>query len=275
MRKLLSADFARLWKEKVFWLEMIFMLGGGIFVVCTRYSDKALYGMRQPLDYTLLAYVMFIGCCAAVFCSMFSGTEYSDGTIRNKLIVGHRRWAIYLSGWLTDIAAVFMMSAAYLFSYCLFGSILLDAPETPLGQMFFYVVISLFTAAAYVSLFHMLSMLISRKATAAVWCLLAFFGLLIIAMVIQGKLDAPEFISQYSMTINGVEQTQPEPNPKYLQPAARRVYQFFLDLLPSGQSIELSAFNVLHPILMMVNSAAISIVTMVLGMFAFQKKNLK
>lgn len=275
MRKLLSADFARLWKDKVFWLELLFMLGLGVFVVCTRYSDKARYGTNQPLDYALLAYITFAGCCAAVFCSLFDGTEYSDGTIRNKLIVGHRRWEIYLSGWLTGIAAVFLMCAAFLLSYCTFGFLLLDASEAPLEQIIFYAAISFFTAAAYVSLFHVLSMLVSKKATSAVLCLLIFLGLFMLAMMIQSRLDAPEFVSNYSMTINGIEQAEPEPNPKYLQPAARKVYQFFLDLLPSGQSIELSAFRVPHPVWMIIDSLVICVITTFLGILVFRKKNLK
>lgn len=274
MRKLLSSDFSRLWKDKIFWLGTLFMLGFGIFAVCTKYSDIIRYNEHEPLDEALLAYQQLIGCCAAVFCSMFSGTEYSDGTIRNKLIVGHLRRTLYLSNWLTNIAAAMIMSIVFLFTYCTLGSFLLDAPGAPLGKILFYTFISFFTVIAYASIFNMLAMLITRKSTSAVVCLLAIFGLLILAIVIKAKLDAPEFVSGYSLTINGVEQMPPEPNPKYLQPAARRVYQFFLDMLPTGQSIQLSAFDVLHPVLLMAYSAVISVVTTVMGVFAFQKKNL-
>lgn len=275
MRKLLSADFSRLWKDKIFWFGTLFMFGLGVFAVCSKYSDIIRYNERELLDDALLAYVPIIGCCSAVFSSMFLGTEYSDGTIRNKLIVGHMRSSIYLSDWLTNIVAAIIMSIAFLFSYCTFGFFLLEAPNSPLGKIFFYLSISFFTVIAYASIFNMLAILITKKSTSAVLCLLTFFGLLVLALVIRAKLDAPEFISGYIMTSNGLEQTSPKPNPKYLQPAARKVYQFFLDILPTGQSIQLSAFDVLHPFLMIVYSTVISVITTFLGIFAFQKKNLK
>ena len=274
MHKLLSADFSRLWKDKVFWFETIFMFGLGILVVCTKYSDMLRYNTHEQLDDVLLSYIMYIGFCSAVFCSMFSGTEYSDGTIRNKLIVGHLRSAIYLSNWLTSIAAVFIMSLSFLLSYCTLGSFLLEPPNAPLEQILLYMLISFFTVVAYASIFTMLSMLITRKATSAVTCVIVFLGLFILALTIKARLDAPEFISEYSLSVNGIDQSEPILNPKYLQPAARRVYQFFLDILPTGQGIQLSIFDVPHPLAAMAYSTIMSIVTTVLGFLAFSKKNL-
>lgn len=275
MSKLLRADFSRLWKEKIFWVGIFFMFGLGIFIVCTKYSDIVRYNERELLDDTLLAYILMIGCCSAVFCSMFSGTEYSDGTIRNKLIVGHLRSSIYLSNWMTNLAAALMMVIAFLLSYCTLGSFLLEAPNAPLGKIFFYLFISVFAVIAYASIFNLIAMLITKKSASAVLCLLVFFGLLMLAMIIRARLDAPEFISEYSLTLNGIEQSDPYPNPKYLQPAARKIYQFFLDVLPTGQGIQLSMFDVVHPYLMMLYSAVISAVTTVLGIFTLGKKNLK
>lgn len=275
MTKLLRANFSRLWRDKAFWLGTLCMFALGIFAVYTKYSDIVRYGEHELLDDAILVYVAYIGCLAAAFCSLFLGTEYSDGTIRNKLIVGHLRSSIYLSNWLTNIAAVMIMAAAYLFSYCTLGSFLLEAPAAPLKIILFYILVSLFTILAYASIFHMLSMLISRKASAAVCCLMVFWGLLIVAMVVRAKLEAPEFVSGYSLTMNGLEQMAPEPNPKYLQPAARKMYQIFLDILPTGQSIQLSSFEVPHPYLLMVYAAIISVAATVGGIFAFKKKNLK
>lgn len=275
MRKLCRANFARLWKDKTFWTGTLFMFGLGIFVAVSQYSDIVRYKMQIYFDNTLMTYVLFAGCCSAVFCSMFTGTEYSEGIIRNKLIVGHLRSSIYLSDWITSIAAALIMTAAFLLSYCTLGSVLLEPPMAGTEEMVFMVCISMVTVIAYVSVFSMITMLVTRKATAAVFCLLIFFGLLIMAMVIKGKLDAPEFISSYTMTIDGVEQSSPEPNPKYLQPAARKVYQFFLDVLPTGQSLQLSAFCVIHPYLMMLYSVVISAGATFLGILGLRKKNIK
>ncbi len=275
MRNLLSAGIARLKKEKIFWLGILFMFGLGIFVTLMKYSDVVRYQEKELISDTLLIYMQFIGCCGAVFCSIFIGTEYSDGTIRNKLVVGHSRWAIYGANLLLSICAVVLMALSYLASYVPLGIFLLGSSGIPAGIIASHMVLSLFTIVAYVSLFQMLSMLITKKSTSAVACLLIFFGLLMLAMIIISRLDAPEYISGYSLTVNGVEQTEPELNPKYLQPAARKVYQFFLDLLPSGQGLQISAFQVTEPVRVLLLSLGISIVTTATGIFAFRKKDLK
>lgn len=275
MRKLLSANVSRLWKDKVFWLGFLFMFGLGIFVIYTKYSDIIRYHSQGWLDDVMFAYAMMNGGCCAIFCSLFLGTEYSDGTIRNKLIVGHTRTAIYCSNWLVSIFAAVLMIMAYLLSYCTLGSFVLEAPQASIKTLLFYIFVSLFTASAYASLFNMLAMLITTKSSSAVICLLVFLGLLIAAMTINYRLVAPEFTPYYSMTSDGAVQSVLEPNPQYLQPAARKIYQFFFDFLPSGQSLQLSGLEVAHPFLAMLYSSIISVGSTILGVLAFRKRNLK
>lgn len=275
MTKLLKANFLRLLKNRVFWLTTMFMFGLGVLIVCLRYSAIIRYNESAPLDSTLLEYVLFIGCCSAIFSSMFLGTEYSDGTIRNKLIVGHMRSSVYLSNWIINVSAAIIMIFAFLAPYCALGVLLLDAPIASLGDMLFLICISIFTVIAYASVYNMLSMLITKKSVSAILCLILFLVLFILAGAIQFKLDAPEFIQAYDMTANGIELTAPMPNPKYLQPDARKIYQFFFDLLPTGQSVQLSTFTVVHPYLMVLYSTAISVMTTAAGIFAFRKKDLK
>ena len=275
MRNLLSAGGARLRKNKLFWILLLFMFGMGAYIAGAQYMDSIRYQEKVFFDSCLFNYVAIIGCCTAVFCSMFTGTEYSDGTIRNKLLVGHSRKSIYGSELMISIFAAFLMDLAYLLSYGILGMILFPSSELSTGILLFFMLLTLFTSMAFVSLYHMLTMLIGKKSVAAVVCLLVFFALFMMAVVIMGKLQAPEFVSGYSLTLNGVEQTAPEPNPKYLQPAARRVYQFFYDLLPSGQGIQLASREVLNPVQLMIYAATVSVVTTVSGIVVFGKKDLK
>ena len=51
--------------------------------------------MRQTqtinrIDNGFFGCALFIGIVMAVFCSLFIGTEYSEGTIRNKIIIGQK-----------------------------------------------------------------------------------------------------------------------------------------------------------------------------------------
>lgn len=275
MNKLLRSNFSRLWKNKFLWLAIVFMFGLGVFITVAQHLDMVNYDTLNYFDENLLVYVSFVGCFAAVFCSLFTGTDYSDGTIRNKLVVGHHRSSIYLSNLMTSIVAALTMATAFLLSYCSLGCFLLESPVASTGKMVTLVVISIFTIVAYASLFNFLSMLITKKSASAIICLLTFFGLLVLAIIVQGKLDAPEYVSDYSLTVGGVPQLVERLNPKYLQPAARKVYQFFSDFPPTGQSVALTTYRVVHPYLMIAYSAIISVATTVLGIFAFRKKDLK
>ena len=98
MSRLLSADFARLKKNKFFWIctAGIFLLG--IFMAAMHYIAMQEYGENAPqLTNILFVYALVIVFLIPAFDSLFTGTEYSDGTIRNKLIIGHTRTCIYLS----------------------------------------------------------------------------------------------------------------------------------------------------------------------------------
>ena len=97
MNKLLSADFTRLWKNKVFWLGAACMALLACWIICigygqnVRWADDDIGFEPNRLDAYLFQFAPMIGGFAAVIISLFLGADYSDGTIRNKLIVGSRR----------------------------------------------------------------------------------------------------------------------------------------------------------------------------------------
>ena len=90
MSKLLSANIIRLRKEKVFWLVMavMFILGAGI-PISIKIAEIRL-GTYNGIDAVFGQFAIFIGVVSAIFCSFFVGREYSDGTIRNKIISGKK-----------------------------------------------------------------------------------------------------------------------------------------------------------------------------------------
>lgn len=274
MRKLLGANFYRLWRDKVFWIGMASAFGFGCWLVLTKYGNILRYDSWEPLDSRLMDFAAFAGAAAALFCSLYLGTDYSDGTIRNKLIVGHTRSAIYLANLLTGIAAALLFAGAYLLPYCGLGMFLLDAPEMPAAKIAAFLAIGFLAVVAFVSLFTLISMLVVRRSYTGVLCILLFLGLVIFSGTLQSMLDAPEFIPEFSI-IDGVEQVEMCPNPQYLQPEARRVCQLIEDILPSGQMLELLFGNVVHPFLLPVYSAVFSAAATALGIFAFRKKDLK
>ncbi len=69
----------------------------------------------DQLNWYFLSTLPVASAYCSVFCDMFLETEYSDGTIRNKLMVGHTRKEIYCANLLT----VFLANAFVYLSGCL------------------------------------------------------------------------------------------------------------------------------------------------------------
>ena len=134
MTRLLSAGFLRLKKNKVFWGGLILMAAWGIFVPVKMHMDAVQSGYTNNIENAFFGCAIFVGIVMAVFCSMFIGTEYNDGTIRNKIIVGGKRWAIYLANMAVSCVVGVVLCVAYMIPYLFVGMPLLGAFTAP-GEM--------------------------------------------------------------------------------------------------------------------------------------------
>ena len=273
MNKLLTANFARLKKDKVFWIGMAFMFAAGVFSVIM----KLINDPTATADQLLLIFPVLIGIVSAAFCSLYIGTEYSDGTIRNKLIVGHTRSTTYLSNFITCSAAGIIMCLSYIAAVAALGLPLLGLSERSMWSVAILILVSFIMVITCTALFTLLCMLNQNKATAAVVCILFIVALLVLASMINARLDEPQYYDNYMFTDSGVSTTTAgqEVNPQYLSGMKREIYQFFLDFLPTGQAIELSSQSAPHLWLMPLYSLLITLSSTGCGVFCFRKKDLK
>ena len=70
----------------------------GVFMAAMDYISTLQYGdYEAQITNVLFIYPLVAAILIPAFVSLFVGTEYSDGTIRNKMIIGHTRAGIYLS----------------------------------------------------------------------------------------------------------------------------------------------------------------------------------
>lgn len=272
MNKLLRANFARLKKDKVFWICMAFMFAAGIFsVIQTRIKDPG-----ETPDQLLFIFPVLIGIITAAFSSLFVGTEYSDGTIRNKLTVGQKRSAVYLSNFITCSAAGIFMCLSYIAAVTVLGLPLLGLPKMEEGTIILLCLVSFMMVIACAALFTLLCMLNESKAVSAVVCILMMVALLVFASVINSMLDAPQFYDSYQLTDSmGNISSQLVANPDYLTGTKREAYQFILDFLPTGQAIEISTHKTPHLWQMPLYSLLIVLASTAGGVLCFQKKDLK
>lgn len=275
MRKLLSANFARLKKDRTFWVCMVFMFGFGVFIVLSQYRDVIEYGLQLQLDNIFFGHALLIGVFCAAFCSLFLGTEYSDGTIRNKLVIGHARNAIYFSNLIVSIAAALLMCLAYIAAVSVLGVPLLGALECDWKIVLIMLLGCAAMTIAFCSLCTMLSMLNQNKAIVAVISIIGVFVLLMAAAYIHTMLNAPEFYDGYVLDSLGNTALEKIPNEAYLRGAKRAFYEFLLDFLPTGQGLQYSGLSAVHLWRMPLYSVIISVLSTAAGVLAFQRKDLK
>lgn len=79
MSRLLRASFARLKKDKTFWICMAVMFGIGALFVISNYVTMKFRGYGATVDDALFSYGTYIGMFLAAFSSLYIGKEYSDG----------------------------------------------------------------------------------------------------------------------------------------------------------------------------------------------------
>lgn len=104
MRNLLAANFHALFKSRVFWITLAATALVSAYVVSANYNAEV-QASENPiyLNDVFFTVYQFIGVILAAVTSLIIGVEYSDGTIRNKLVVGHRRSEVYLAALGTNL----------------------------------------------------------------------------------------------------------------------------------------------------------------------------
>lgn len=275
MSKILSANFIRLKKDKFFWIGMIFMLAAGILFPVMRYMDMRQTQTINNIDNGFFGCALFIGIVMAVFCSLFIGTEYSDGTMRNKVVIGHTRSSIYLANFFISAIVSAAMCAMFFIPYLCIGIPLLGFFEMDIKLVLLFVLAVFVLAIAFSSIFTLISMLNHNKAVTAVICILLAFGFLLAGAVLNKMLDAPETIPTYTMDKNNNTIASEEPNPKYLEGEKRELVQNLYDIIPGGQVIQCLSLQALNIERLPIYSLIIVSLTTGAGVILFKKKELR
>lgn len=277
MRKLLSANFSRLWRSKIFWLISSLMLCWGGFACVLMYVNTEKLGIY---DITCNAYFfqgnLCLGLALAVFSALFIGTEYTDGGFRNQISVGHKRFPIYLANLILCSAAGVLFLAAFWLGAMTVGLPLIGGELlTQLDNPFWGIFYSCMSAVSYSGLFCLIAMLDNTKVRAVVIGMLSAVFLLAGGFANHKGLAQPEFLSRTET--NEAGQLAPEdniPNPKYLTKAERMVYEFLNDILPSCQALRPVVSNADYSVTIPVCTLGWTLSLTLWGAAVFQKKDI-
>jgi ABC-2 type transport system permease protein len=276
MSRLISANISRLLKDKIFWICTVAMLLLSVGVMLNGCRQASMNGVEQEtfLSEYYFNYAPVIGAFMAVFISLFTGTEYSDGTIRNKLTVGHTRTHIYLSNFIVCFGAGLVIMAGWLLGG-LVGIPFLRTGDIGIGGYALLVLVAFFFVAALTGIFTMLGMLSSNKAYTAVMSIVLYLVLLVAASMVYNRLCEPEMMGGVVITEAGMQVGDPTANPAYLAGAARTLFEWILDFLPTGQGILMANVDTAHPVREIILSVLITCGTMAAGCRLFRRKDLK
>ena len=270
MTNLLSANLFRLRRSRLFWLSLLLCAAAGAWQPLQTWLE---YQRKFPLDAVFFVYTALIGLVLSVFLSLFFGSEYSDGTIRNKLAAGHTRVSVYLANLITAVFTALTFCGIYILCTLAVGVPLLGAPKAP-GPLLTSLALSLLMTAVWCAIFTALILNCSRKAASAVCCMLLFLLIFGIALTIYQILDAPEFYPSFGL-VDGEMVSDMVRNPSYLQPEERWPYELLLDLNPQGQAVQFTDGSVTRPLQMALCSVGVFAMTTVAGAFLFRRKDLK
>lgn len=282
MLNLISAGFYKMRKSRVFLICTLLVNIWSAFLTVQVHFNSLAETIPYTFEDGLFAIETIMILVTSVFVSLFFGTEYSDGTIRNKLIGGYTRGQIYLSQFFINAAACLLV---YLSSLCLsgiLGFILMGAEGVSAAKLAVYMIAGAGMCITDAALFTFLTVSVGTKAGASVAGLLLAFSLLCGAMVVHDKLSQEEYMyipkgagEEAVSVITEDTELIKVPNPYYVSGTKRKALEFLLDINPSGQAVQLAQLELPRPGAVMLCDAALTALFCSLGVFIFRKKDLK
>lgn len=277
MRKLLRADLFTLLHSRIFLVELIATALFSAYIVLANYST----GVQASADPVRLDDVFFIlyqivGVFIAAGVSLIVGAEYSDGTLRNKLIAGHTRASIYGAALLSSLIFVLPVLATHAAVSVLLGYVLLGACQMPIAQLLTMLALAVISTLAFTAIFVAVSMNCANRAFSAVAALFLALGLTLCASTVGNQLAEPETTYDgITITMDGIELGDLIDNPAYVSGHARTALEVVYDLLPAGQLIQLQQRELTRAARFPAFSALFFALSTAGGYALFRRKDLK
>lgn len=260
MRKLLAADFAQLLRDKVFWAAFAFMIVSTAILVVSTHNMIALDNYAPgtwTAETSMFCMLPGIGIVNAIWLHLFIGSDYDQGTIRNKFICGHTRCAIFFSHWLVASSGALVtllasLSLGVCLSWYFFRSFMLSTADLALA-----VTSCVLLTVAYAAINVALAMNISRKSSSVVCGMIVMIGMSTFTSFLEVELS--------SVLVSG------------WTPVTLKDHLILLlyDLLPSGQCSQINAMMFDHLARWPLYSLILIVLVTAAGFLLFKRKDIK
>lgn len=275
MRNLISVGLFRTVRSKLFYILLVLTALTMVYVYYNTYRLQLGPDFSQ-LDLYFFQFINANIVSAAVFCPLFLSSEYGDGALRNKLMVGRTRPQIYLANLAVNcLYGTAACLAAVVTGLCVGVPLLGWFQNAGPGKILLYVLLALATTWVCAALYTFLSMVVASRGVAITLCILLAFGLILLGQYLYLALSQEEVLTALFYTDTGEMAVSEQPNPAYLTGFARQVYQFFYELTPGGQAYQILGMSAQSPLRMLGYSGLVFVLVTGLGLAIFQKKDVK
>ena len=275
MRKLLTASFSRLWREKMFWFAFAFMSIGSVCYNWIGYNEITKVDVYvEDMMFCMLPMAAFV---FAFFISMRLGTEFEEHTIRNKFIVGYSRTQVYFAEYITCMVASMILLGIMLLDSTSFGLLLSLEFRSSWHELVLLIFCCVLIASVFSAMFTAIIMNIGSKATSLVVSVVLLFAILLMAsFCINALAEEPMTYSNVVITVeNGVQFGDLIENPAYIDGTQRTVYELIADILPTGQTIQLNNCEFERATRWPVFSLMMLVIATVAGYIPFRKRDIR
>lgn len=260
MRKLLAADFAQLLRDKVFWAAFAFMIVSTAILVVSTHNMIALDNYAPgtwTAETSMFCMLPSVGIVNAIWLHLFIGSDYDQGTIRNKFISGHTRRAIFFSHWLIASAGALIILAASLVLGTVLSAHYFQTFALDVSNLCWLFLSCAMLTVAYAAINVALAMNISHKASSVVCGMIVMLVLSIFASYLEVMLSSTLVSGWTPVTLKD------------------HLILFIYDLLPSGQCSQINAMMFDHLARWPLYSLILIVFVTAAGFLLFKRKDIK
>lgn len=294
MTRLLSADWARLVRSPLFWVGGAFMALYGAWNVVEGYNLNTYYGDDYGPEHFLFDFLIMLILAQSIVTVNFIYAEHRDGTLRNKLCVGHTRAAVYMSHLLTQYLVALIYSALYLVVLLGLGLPVLGWEGASWEVILEGLFCAMWVELSVTALFATLALLTTNKRVIAAG-LMGALMLLTVCSWMDSQLSIPEYTRDYGVAFDTLEDgtvrryfidengdevdpehMEPIPDPNYVRGPLRGLYRLVLDVTPTGQALQLAGTAVMESPLWVlgVSAAGLALLAAAGGIMGFWRMDI-
>lgn len=288
MYKLLNASFSRLRKNKIFLGLVILTIIIAAFMLVSEYLNNIKYSSvfgisSNTTDILLMKFINIIGFFIAIFTSLFVGAEYSDGTIRNKIVAGHSRKNIYLSNLIVSILVGIFLELIYLIIVSIVSIPIFGLVQMSFLQLAVILLDIIMIIIVYSSIFNFIALICSNITISTVTSLLLILIMFVTDMFLSPTANSTEYIQKnIVMDEQGNVTYEVVKNEDYPGKLVQTICKTISNFNPVSQAIEISGNKInmneedfnnmkVYPLY----SLGLIIIITAIGIYLFNIKELK